>query len=524
MRERAVRTSINEFSKWYEIWRSSPTVSNASEALLSATVNGVVHQAFGPAEFILHNAAHASAEVVEIANLIRHGRKPTIGALPAQTTTTANPTDSRGKNIHSLRARIRYDNRDVLAWLDLSLEYAALGLREKSIRSMISAIGLAPENRTVIRSAARMFVHFGDNDSAITLVRRAQYAKSDPWLLSAEVSISDISNKTPRFIKEAEHRATELVSLPAFSSELASSVGTWHLIHGNKRKAKQFLNLSLRVPNDNSLAQGNWVSEIYPKLIQLDQRAIRNSTVWEARAISSYFRGNWSEAIRETMKWQKEEPFASRPSLLGSFVAASIACDIPSALKISQLGYQANPDHIVVLNNYVYSLILSGEMDEASKLIHKFNFSDETSIDNCTLLATKGLFLFRSGNAPEGRKEFDRAIEAAKNSSRFSLDHSLEALVLLHLIRAELGASDSDEDHISPILGKVPLSTRAIPTNRLAVSGVASAVASEVQNSRFIKNPVVASALDGFNSQLSKLEKSLAVDMKRSDLIDSPLN
>jgi hypothetical protein len=73
---------------------------------------------------------------------------------------------------------------------------------------MMTALQLAPQNRHVLRSAARLFLHVGDPECAHDLVARNDATKNDPWLIAAEIAIAYLLIAPSRFwiISSDHHR------------------------------------------------------------------------------------------------------------------------------------------------------------------------------------------------------------------------------------------------------------------------------------------------------------------------------
>jgi tetratricopeptide (TPR) repeat protein len=459
----------SDFDEIYQKWLTEPTVSNAAEAVFTARISGVSYKAFGPAEFLIKHENFATPEVVSLARNIRFPKVSTALASPSDLASTYKYTSHE---ITRLRDRIRFDDKDVFAWLDLSRAFAVLGDEQKSIRHMRTAVGLAPQNRIVLRSAARMYVHFGENDLALALLRNAELVRYDPWLLAAEISVSDLSKRTPRYIKDAEARVTDFIGAPSFITELASSLGTWNLFHGTRKKAKMYLQLSLKAPNDNAFAQGNWISETYRKFPIQNQIPSLETKVFEAVALNSFNKGDWASALSATEGWQKEEPFAARPALLGSFVAATVTNDLQRALNFVELGHRANPTDQSVLNNFVYCLVLLHRFDEAKRHIASFRITSEPSEQNSMLWATKSLYEFMTGNIEEGRRQFEHAVFIAKEVNKSKTDTYFEVITQLHFVKAELSTPQPNYSFIEQKLDSIIPIVRKISSAFVSTSAV----------------------------------------------------
>src|SRR5207249_5632885 len=171
----------------------------------------------------------------------------------------AYPLD-RYPRIAALRGRLKKDPRQALAWANLALEYASLGLRDKAKRAMNAGLSLAPSNRFLLRSAARLRLHLNEPEEARALLLRQPKTRHDPWLLSAEIAIATVLGKPSRLIRDGREMVEGAEFAPAHLAELASALGTVELLSGKTKAARKLFHRSLEAPTDNSVAQAVWAS------------------------------------------------------------------------------------------------------------------------------------------------------------------------------------------------------------------------------------------------------------------------
>src|SRR4051812_36598271 len=91
--------------------------------------------------------------------------------------------------IRYLRRRLQTSYENPIALIDLARHHLALGSEKSAERAVRAAVSLAPTNRFVLRSASRFFVHKGEPDRALGLLRREGRVKSDPWLLACDIAV-----------------------------------------------------------------------------------------------------------------------------------------------------------------------------------------------------------------------------------------------------------------------------------------------------------------------------------------------
>lgn len=92
--------------------------------------------------------------------------------------------------IRRLRALLRSRPDSALALLDMAQLQSAMGKSKAAERSIQTALSLAPNNRTVIRTAARYWVHAGNAELAQTAEATPAYAwRSRRWPVKSRLQI-----------------------------------------------------------------------------------------------------------------------------------------------------------------------------------------------------------------------------------------------------------------------------------------------------------------------------------------------
>ncbi len=117
--------------------------------------------------------------------------------------------------IHETRQRLRRTPDNALAWSDLSYAYGSIGLNDDAWRAMRIALALAPNNRYLLRSAVRLLMHAKKPDRALHLLRSSDPLQSDPWLVAAEIAVSNRIDKAPKTIR-ASKRLLNSGNFPPF--------------------------------------------------------------------------------------------------------------------------------------------------------------------------------------------------------------------------------------------------------------------------------------------------------------------
>lgn len=134
---------------------------------------------------------------------------------------------------------------------------------------------------------------------------------------------------------------------------------------------------------------------------------------YEARAWKYYYTGEWARSLKECYGWFHDEPFSSRPAVLGSFISSAALESYTASEDFAHSGLRSNPDDQILRNNLVFALASAGKIDEAEE---KYNQMQPALFDThakITWIATGGLLEFRKGNVDHGRQKYRQAIELA---------------------------------------------------------------------------------------------------------------
>ena len=418
-------------------WRRERSLSFATDLLASAIVAGEIGDAREAAEYVLSPGAHASEAA---RNVARRVLTPLKFDHLLDGLATAN-REQQGLAIREARARTRSDTRNALAWIDLSLSYASLGFGEKAVTAMDVALALAPTNRYVLRSAARLFVHMRDFDRAVWVLRSAPNLKSDPWLIAAEIAVSEVGKKRSRLVTMAGRIAETSDLEPVHLSEVASAVGTVDLQAGNSKSARRLFGTALQQPTENSVAQASWASRT-SHIITIDPAVLQTPRSYEARSREHLRNAEWNMALAAALQWMDDEPFAGGPAILASFIASTILEDYDEALRIVRVARIANPTDWLLTNNAAFSLASMGKIEEAAKEFATVAPAQDDRGRPPTLLATNGLIEFRRGNVSAGRALYREAIEEFERSDQ----RNSRALAALFLAREEALAQTGESE------------------------------------------------------------------------------
>ncbi len=392
-------------------WESNRSLPFAGDFLGKAYALGQGALASDAAWFVLKAESRTSKAARDLANLIVAEQ---TGSESDVSEPLLRSVEDRRQRVRTLRTSLREFLRNPLAYMDLAREYVALGQPLAALRPVQIALALAPDSRFVLRSASRFFLHFNDPKQAHNVLRRAERVKADPWLLAAEIAVASAAGRTSSLVNIGRRFIDSQKFSPSHVSELASALGTLEWEAGKIKPVKRLFRHSLEKPTENAVAQAGWISRRLGGL-ELNQRALDTPRSYEARAWSNIIEGNWSNSLSSAELWLRDEPFAKRPAVLGSWVALTTATDLTAAERLARNGLMMHPEEFFLLNNLAVSLAYLGRASEASEIFQRIAQKDAEGPYKATYLATKGLIRFRLGSAEEGRQLYHMAVNEAKH-------------------------------------------------------------------------------------------------------------
>lgn len=429
VRDDANRLFLNEalFAHKIAFWKRSASVVSASELVTAGLVLGRRNEVREAAEFLLSKGTTATGAVRDIAYYMLHPADPTQFAEPL-----AHSTAQLRRAVRGLRNRLVHYPRNPFTWVDLSRLYTVLGQDTPSIRAIQMALRLAPSNRFVLRSATRLYLHRGEPDIAHELLRRNDATPHDPWLLSAEIAVASIAERTPAFVRKARQTLDSGRYAPGDTTELASALATQEVFDGRTKKARRLFTRSLTDPTENSLAQAEWASKEIAGVV-VEQELLSVPRSFEAGALKAFHDAEWHQGLEFSEQWLLDEPFSRRPAAIGSYIASVALEDFVLAERFARLGLEANRGDLLLMNNLVVALVGQGLVAKARDIFSEIDRPAAEEAVETTLIATEGLLTFRLGSIGKGRELYLEALKrrTARQDPRF------RALAMIHLAREE---------------------------------------------------------------------------------------
>ena len=396
-----------EFIKKKKAWDSTNDSALAEELICAAIVAGKTSD-----PSVLTAAIRVQMDNYHRPALQGFAERIIHGPHPHAYTPVADEIGAMRKEVSLRKKLINLNPRDSWLLTETALIYANLGQSGKSRHFLLRALKTTPNDRYVLRSAARFFVHVGEPDFAEQVLARSPRSNVDPWLMSARLATEGASGKQSNAWKGAK----SLLANENFSSfdrsELAAEVGTMELKGGSRRRAVRFLRQGAENPTENAVAQIEWVSS-KSRILETTELLANLSFSDEATAHRAYFESDWQTALSAAERWLQLEPFSARPAVFGTFVASILSHSIDRGLAIARRGLRCNPRDLTLLNNAIVLLCYANRIAEAKVEYGRLSEISHSQTDSIVRLATGGLISFREANYDQGIEQYRRAIDEA---------------------------------------------------------------------------------------------------------------
>lgn len=420
-RKHAVR-SIVDHDDTRTRWIQERTPWTAAELLSISVFIGQNDAADEAAAYLVDCKDGIAPGVRSLLNSYLNSETPTeeSGALPQE-------RQLRYQAIADLRRLSNFYPRDPISHVDIARIQLSLGQPRAAQRALTTALKLAPENRYVLRSAVRFFVHEGDFDRAWHVIRNAP--KSDPWLLAPAIAAGDLANKDQPNTRTVQNVLESTSS--SQGTELAASFATLELGAGKFKRARKLFSLSSEDPTENSVAQLRWANE--KTGIPFDGKLLEISRSFEARTGQFMVDKNWAEAAECAVQWLADEPFSGRASGTGCFLFAELLHQFDRAESIIDLALMSTPNSPILLNNRAFIRANLGKIDLAIKDVQLARTHNPAPSVALCLSATEGCILYRQGQHEAGELKYGEAIDGAIKLGEQSTAHR----ALIHYIEEE---------------------------------------------------------------------------------------
>lgn len=316
--------------------------------------------------------------------------------------------------LKQLRNQNRLDTYNPMIWCDIGYYYAAMGLLKKAERAYRVAVSLNNSNKYIVRSAARFFLHIDEPEIALDILIKSPRFRYDPSLVSAEIAISELIKKNSAHSNVGKKLvADESISINE-KNELLAQLATLEFSYGKQSLGKKFVKECLIAPNENSLAQFEYLSSKFPIDNHFNSSDYNVLFLYEALARNNFAKMNFEQSFQNSLQWFGFQPISSKPAILASYIAATVLEKFDDAINIIRRALKSSPDNHALQNNLAFSLARSGRLIEAQEEMDKIHISGLATSDKAVLNATEGFISIQSGNLSVGVESYKKAFEFFK--------------------------------------------------------------------------------------------------------------
>ena len=443
---------FGRFGNYLAAWMSKQSVITATDLINAAVVsdNYAIPQVIEAADFLTRNSDACSPLALDVAQSLlalpqnyeqvtaKVDAEPTFEDKAKELIERLSTQETKIQaKIGLFKKQLRDFCYNAITYCELARCYSDLGLNEKAKHYMLCAVQLAPHNRYVSRCAARFFVHVNDPTRARKILIDNGWVKSDPWLLASEIAVTSVMKRTSRYIKEGRQLVLGNNFSPFSVSELCFAICKEDLEAGKRRDWQKMFSLGLRDPNENSLAQAEYI-------VKEEKRMRFNYGLYnavnhkhEADTRNNYSLGRYEEAFISSVNWMQDYRFSHEPIAFAFDLSCTFLKKYDYSSAIIKHWLKTHPQDYAMTNNLIYALGLSDHIEEAEKLLAKVDVTQQLKdkVENgICLLATNGLIEYRKGNIDEGRQLYQLSIDTAKKMR----DRNLAGKARLNMIREEV--------------------------------------------------------------------------------------
>ena len=447
--------------EYVESWRHNKSLANAGDLLSAAIMNCQKNDpdAIEAAKFVIGCKDEAPKALRRTAESLLPQKQSSL----IRQATINEKLDLVFEQEESLKLRIRTLKKakdfccyNPIAYCELARCYIILGKSDKAEEMMNIALHLAPNHRYVSRSAARLFLHLGDNDRAHYIISHNHWIIKAPWLMATEIGINTLNNRNSRYVKKGMELINSKNYSPFSISELASAIGSIEMMNGKRKSCRSYMNTALIDPNDNSLAQAQWLVSENKDLNLNFTNTGKIHAKSEADSIIAYDANRFDDALNSGIDWIEDMPFTKRPIQFASNMAYTYVKNYSAAIRILEFGLKSNPQDATLLNNLAYAFSLDNQPNKALGALNKITkgYKSDDYLKIC-ITATHGLAEYRSGHPREGEQLYLEAIKAA-NSLSISDKNELIAKALLNYIREKALARQTIDNDVTKQIEQMP--------------------------------------------------------------------
>ena len=265
--------------------------------------------------------------------------------------------------------------------------------------------------------------------------------------MASEIAVSSVLKRSSRQIKSGRELVLSGNISPYSSSELCFAICKEDYNADKRKDWQKMFGLGLKAPNENSLAQAEYIVKEEAKM-RFDYGqygAISHKS--EADTRNYYGLGKYEEAFLSSVNWIHDYRFSHEPVAFAFDISCTFLKKYDYSVAIVKKWLETNPQDHATMNNLIYALGLSDNIEEAEQYLSRINVEKqlEEKVENgICLLATQGLVAYRKHDIEEGRTKYLLSIEVAKRIH----DKNLAGKARLNMIREEIHCVDDYDNNL----------------------------------------------------------------------------
>lgn len=486
---------IASVSQQIEEWRLTPSIGVAADLLNFSHVDYLKNMLQEPAQFLRNIDVELPSQLLAS---IKH-------VLGSSTVSSDNAKCLRQKDIGRLKLQLRMNPKDSIAYMDLARLYTIKGQHSHANRAVRTALALQPNNRFILRSASRFYIHSHSPEEALHILKKSPRTQEDPWLLASMIAVETILDQSPAFYKKAKRLIENRPYSPCHLAELGAALATLQINSGSLKEARRTFNVALTNPNDNAVAQALWAANEFSLSINVDENWLNDEFSSEAKYYAKEKIGNYKEALEAAIGWFDDEPFTKRPLQAATF-AASIIGDYELAEEQTRALLKIDPSDIDAKNNLVFALATQNQYPEAFSIMQDIVSTQQQKDAELSghTLANLGMLYYRSSDIEQGNHFYRRAEKLFENKK----DSLSKALAMAYFAQEAKLANDPHLDKILLEAKQYITSVKSLAAQEVLSRVTGSVVIAEPQRSAVLwehdplRNILVISKKKPFGNEL----------------------
>ena len=323
-----------------------------------------------------------------------------------------------GEAISLLRKAQEINVNDPAIYNNIGIAYIANRNFRKAINSFYQAYLLDRNSREIIYNLARAYQEISNHDKVINLL--ISYLKYNPNEIDLRNTLA-WSYFRQGIYQECLRQLYIVISQIDINDHynyyiLTNNIAVVYIHLGQLDRAKQLLKECVESDNNQNILSYVNLLDIY-----FYQNQLKNAKELLDKAIDYFpndptlisYLGDYYTRIEDFQNSERCYLNVLQyhpnfwPAILGlAWLKTDFLNDTDEAISLLEHALKFNKGNRALINNYAYSLIISGETNKAKQVLQK-----HFDTSNPQMNATKGLLLIKEGLIEEGTRFYNRAIK-----------------------------------------------------------------------------------------------------------------